>query len=165
MHLSNSVPSIKNWSTSGIQTGPSFVKWKTFSDRENHLLLKTSIKKKMNNNSEFKHSHIICHVLWWYMIHWSTWIEIESIKMFHRLIDVLSMKPVHSFHMVHLPRAKTPLKCEPCYSQSTLSSTKDMTLKQHKPGSLQGVSLVTYTTAVFLGVELDFTANLFCPSA
>lgn len=63
--------------------------------------------------------------------------------MFHRLIDVLSMKPVHSFHMAHMPRTKTLLKREPCYSKSTLSLTKDMTQKQHKRGGLQGVSLVT----------------------
>lgn len=63
--------------------------------------------------------------------------------MFHRLIDILSMRPVHSFHMAHLPRAKTLLKHEPCYMKATLSLTKDMTQKQHKPGNLQGVSLVT----------------------
>lgn len=33
--------------------------------------------------------------------------------MFHRLIDVLSMKPVHSFHMAHLPRTK-----KHCWSMS-----------------------------------------------
>lgn len=63
--------------------------------------------------------------------------------MFHRLIDVLSMKPAHSFHMAHLPRVKALLKHEPQYMKATLSLTEDMTQKQHKHRNLQGVSLVT----------------------
>lgn len=63
-------------------------------------------------------------------------------KMLPWLLTVLDSKPVHSFHMGHLSRAKHRCRMSYIIQNQLYPLAEDMTQKHHKHARFQVVSLV-----------------------